>query len=200
MMKRMPPGVVAAILLLVIVLGSWLAVLRSELAPMLAVAMFMLPGAWGVLGLLKRAGMFPRATAEDGARIRRALAGGGLLVALSLALMIGVTHGWMDDAMSERGMGMALGVVLIVVGNGMPKILKPLSAMRCDPAAEQAMHRFAGWTFVLAGVVYGLAYVVLPLDVAGPVSIVVAGAATVLVMVRLGWVLRTGRRAPPIEN
>ncbi len=82
-------------------------------------------------------------------------------------------------------MGVILGLVLVIVGNFMPKNVEPSSEERCEPSAAQALQRFAGWTFVLAGVAYSLVWLVFPLRHASLVSTLTLAAAVLLVAARL---------------
>lgn len=116
-----------------------------------------------------------------GEAIRRAVVFAGWLLVISLgATLVGGL-----DAMSRRATHVVLGAFFVATGNAMPKTLTPLSALRCDPAKVQAFQRFVGWTWVLTGVAYSLAWLVLPLDVAKPVSVAFLGAGMLLVATRI---------------
>jgi hypothetical protein len=67
--------------------------------------------------------------------------------------------------------------------------------MRCDPAAEQAMRRFAGWTLTLGGGAYAMAWLVAPLDRANPIAAGLLGTSLVLVVGRLTWSIARKSRA-----
>lgn len=51
-----------------------------------------------------------------------------------------------------------------------PKALAPLIQMRCDPASEQAMRRFTGWTLALGGAGYAVTWIIAPLQHANALS------------------------------
>ena len=68
------------------------------------------------------------------------------------------------------------------VGNGLPKMLTPLSVLQCDGARAQAFQRFAGWTWVLSGLAFATAWMVLPIGLAKPVSLVVLVSGMVIVV------------------
>jgi hypothetical protein len=100
------------------------------------------------------------------------------------ALILGVSLGFtgleaanvVSSDFADRGRGVALGLVLIIYGSAAPKYLPPITRIE-DAARKQSVQRFAGWTFVIAGIGYSLAFLVLPLDIAayGAVGCGVAG-------------------------
>ena len=95
----------------------------------------------------------------------------------------------------SRRITMALtGVFLAAIGNAMPKMLTPLSA-HCDGAKTQAFNRFAGWTWFMAGLTHAMVWLVLPLDVAKPLSTMVVLGAMFLVARQLLRLWRTRREA-----
>ena len=57
-----------------------------------------------------------------------------------------------------------LGAFIVATGNALPKTLTPLSVLRCDPAPAraQALHRFAGWAWVLTSPALSVAWLALP--------------------------------------
>ena len=183
-------------MLLVVALGAWMWYLRPEHALKWAVSMFMLPVAWCGLELLKRTGTW-RATEADQLRLSRAITGAGLILAAALSLRLAETLDVLGGGISERAMGVVIGAVLVVCGNAIPKTLKPLAQEKCDPASEQALRRFAGWTFVLAGLGYAIAWLVVPLDWANLVATLIAAAALVLVATRLLRAVRPRKRIQP---
>ena len=101
--------------------------------------------------------------------------------------------GLIESQDMSRRITMALtGVFLAVIGNAMPKMLTPLSA-HCDGTKTQAFNRFSGWTWFMAGVTLAMVWLVLPLDVAKPLSTMVVLGAMLLVggqLLRL-WRTRT---------
>jgi dipeptide/tripeptide permease len=128
------------------------------------------------------------------------MTGAGLILAAALSLGLAEQLGVLDGGMSERAMGVFIGAVLVVCGNSIPKTLKPLAQEKCEPASEQALRRFAGWTFVLAGLGYAIAWLVVPLEWANLVATLIAAAAVGLVAARvLRAVLPRKRIQPPAE-
>jgi hypothetical protein len=67
--------------------------------------------------------------------------------------------------------------------------------MRGDPVAEQAMRRFTGWSLVLGGTAYAVAWVIAPLENANVLSASLLGAALLLVVARFAWGMTRGSRA-----
>ena len=190
---------VAGILLLTALLGGVMWTRQPENAQMWAVTIFMLPAAWGVLTLVK-AGHGGWST-DAWRTLHWGLAGAGLLLSLALGLALADSVDLIDGVTSERAMGVVLGGFLVVIGNGMPKALKPLSsAPGCDPAKVQRFQRFAGWTFVLAGLGHAIAWLALPIEWAGEVATVTVLAALLLVAPRLAWFYLTRARAPSPPN
>jgi Flp pilus assembly protein TadB len=73
-------------------------------------------------------------------------------------------------------------------------MLTPLSTMACDGARTQAFQRFSGWTWFMAGLTFAMVWLVMPLDVAKPLSIVVIVAGMLLVATQLIRMARRHRR------
>jgi hypothetical protein len=116
-----------------------------------------------------------------------------MVIALSGKLL--QTLGVIDDGSLARRLTMALvGVLLAMIGNATPKRLTPLSALGCDGARNQAFQRFAGWTWFMAGLTFAMVWLVMPLDVAKPLSIVVIVAGMLLVATQLIRMARRHRR------
>ena len=115
--------------------------------------------------------------------IARGLLVAALILAASGALALASPE-YVSDELAKRLVGIMLGVVVVVYSNAAPKALTPLALMRCDPAAEQSMRRFAGWALVLGGLGYAAVWLLAPLSNAGMLSVAVLGGALVAVVVR----------------
>ena len=116
-----------------------------------------------------------------------------MVIALSGKLLLAL--GVIDDASFSRRLTKALvGVLLAMIGNATPKRLTPLSALGCDGARNQAFQRFSGWTWFMAGLTFAMVWLVMPLDVAKPLSIVVIVASMLLVAAQLIRMARRHRR------
>jgi hypothetical protein len=95
---------------------------------------------------------------------------------------------WGETDLARRGTMVIFGLFFALTGNAMPKTLTPLAALQCNPAKVQAFQRFAGWTWVLTGLVFAMVWLVMPVGVARPASVgllVVAMVAIVTQIVRL---------------
>jgi hypothetical protein len=118
-----------------------------------------------------------------------------LMVAIPGAARLATRLGWAQATeFSERALMVLLAGFIVLTGNIIPKH----SALRwCDKSGGvrlQAFFRFAGWTWVLAGLGLGLAWLVLPLPAAGNATVILMPTA-VLLMAGRGISLRfEGRR------
>jgi len=178
------------VLLLVICLGGWMWYLQPEHSWMWAVSMFMLPAAWGVLALSMNTNSSFPTTEQKWIRLKSVLTGAGLILAIALGLALLSSHGIVDRTFSKRTTGIILGLVVVVYGNAIPKMLTPLTAAKCSPAKEQSLHRFTGWTFVLSGLGYSVAWLFMPLDHARSVAMLVMGAGLLVVLARVALTYR----------
>ncbi len=121
-----------------------------------------------------------------GDAIRHAVVFSGLMLAIPLMGTLAVRLGWIHDTdLSKRMVMVLVGAFFAFTGNAMPKTLTPLSALQCDAARLQAFQRFSGWTWVLTGLGFAVAYLVLPLGLAKPISLVLMMTGMLLVAVQL---------------
>ena len=131
----------------------------------------------------------------DGSWLRLGVVFAGLMLSAGLGGKLAVAFGVLESPDLSQRITMALtGVFLAVIGNAMPKMLTPLSA-HCDGAKTQAFNRFAGWTWFMAGLTHAMVWLVLPLDVAKPLSTMVILGAMFLVARQLVRLWRTRREA-----
>lgn len=91
---------------------------------------------------------------------------------------------YISEELSRRLLGVLLGVAVMLYANVIPKALTPLARMRCNPATEQSLRRFTGWSLTLGGLMYAVTWLVAPLDMAGTISIVLLGSALLLAILR----------------
>ncbi len=120
------------------------------------------------------------------------VAGTVLSGALGIKLIETLTN--VDMNPFERFWGIGMGALVVISGNILPKILSPLVEQHCSPAKTQSLQRFAGWSFVLAGIAYAIVWIVLPVAQAGSVATLILFTSVVLVVLRCGWVFATSRR------
>lgn len=110
---------------------------------------------------------------------------------LAAALIIGISAAlrWLAPShigieLSHRFLGALLGFVVVVYANRIPKSLAAYARLRCPPAEEQAARRFAGWSLVLGGIGYMLAWLVAPTGMAGMLGGGLLGAALLAAVLR----------------
>jgi hypothetical protein len=125
--------------------------------------------------------------------IYRALLAAALILSLS-GLLAWASPAWIDPEWSRRLLGALLGMVVVVYANDIPKALAARARTRCaSPGAEQAARRFAGWSLVLGGIGYMLAWLLAPLQLAGMVGGLALGSA--VTCAALGCIRIGARRA-----
>ena len=128
--------------------------------------------------------------------IKRGLVFAGLILACSLLAKFATALGVIADADVSRRVTMAiLGIFFVFTGNALPKMLTPLADLKCDPARVQAFQRFAGWTWVLTGFPFAFVWLVLPLDVAKPLSMLILFSGMLLVALRVVQLRRPRQNA-----
>jgi hypothetical protein len=124
--------------------------------------------------------------------IRNGVIFAALIMAVSLSVKLARALDTLDDtSLSQRLTMIILGAVFVFYGNAMPKMLTPLSVLRCDGASVQAFQRFTGWTWVLTGLAFAVVWLVLPPDVAEPVSVATMVGGALVVMGRVVGLRRT---------
>lgn len=105
-----------------------------------------------------------------------------LIVGGALALRWAEAHGLIDDT-PDRSFGVTVGVILAWFGNLAPK--KGLDDCPGRLTADhQAMRRFAGRTFVLGGLAYAAAWIVVPSPYASEAAMAAIALALALVLGR----------------
>ncbi len=128
-------------------------------------------------------------------KIKGALITAGLLLALAFAANYADDTGFFGPGTSERVMGIATGLVLVLFANFMPKNLGPLSESRCATSKGQNMRRFAAWTFVIAGLAHSLIWLTFPIPQAHIWAKVVVASGIVLVVAAVLLAARRGNHA-----
>lgn len=125
--------------------------------------------------------------------IATALVGAAAIIAASAALAY-ASPAYVSRELGDRLLGALLGLVVVFYANAAPKALRPLTSMRCDPAAEQALRRFTGWALVIGGVGYSVASLAAPAAYAENLAIVWLVGAVLAVVARHAMALRSGTR------
>jgi hypothetical protein len=111
------------------------------------------------------------------------------LIGLMEALALARGFGFMDEVTERRALGFAMGLLMIVIGNLLPK-LRPLGSTHPDPARAAGGERFAGRVLLLAGLAYVVLFAFAPLAAARSASAVVGIVALALVAADWVWLAR----------
>ena len=177
-------------------LAAWNWVLRPDRAFAWGSALALFGCMAAALALTWRRPADDSAGSRAAGSIQSGIVFAGLIMLASLVGALATARGALHDAdFARRASMVVVGMFFAATGNAMPKMLTPLSRMRCDPARVQAFQRLSGWIWVLAGLGYALAWVVLPLPLADSVSLAVIVSAMLLII----WQLVRLRRAPTQE-
>jgi len=126
---------------------------------------------------------------------------GALMMIIPLALTLAHAYGLVDDPDSgmRRTNMIMVGAYLAVIGNAMPRMLPPTSSMPGGGARVQAFQRHAGWTWVLCGLGYAMAWLALPIDAAGPITIALVATAMIVTIVQLLRLRKPRPHAPHLN-
>ena len=106
----------------------------------------------------------------------------GIVALFALAKGMGV----IGAVIARRATGLLIGVMMVVVGNMVPK-LRPLNSPSTDPAEAGAAERSAGWTLALMGITYIALFAFAPLDLAQHVSPFVGMGAIAVIALNWTW-------------
>jgi hypothetical protein len=99
--------------------------------------------------------------------------------------IVAATPEYLTPEIAKRLRGVMAGLLVFGYANVASKTLTPLSRMRWDPVAEQALRRFAAWALSLGALAYAAAWVIVPIEYASTVATVSLASALVIVAVRL---------------
>ena len=80
------------------------------------------------------------------------------LLLVFAGVVIAKETGQIDGVMAKRGVGALLGLIMVVTGNVLPKLIFPLTRTARIGAAE----RLCGWILVLTGIALVAAFALLP--------------------------------------
>lgn len=134
------------------------------------------------------------------ASVTGAVVWGALMMVIPLAVTLAHAYGLIDDADSGRRATMIIiGAYLAATGNALPRMLPPVSSMPCDAARVQAFHRLSGWIWVLGGIGWVTAWLALPMDAAGPVSMALVALAMIVTIVQLLRLRKPRQHAPGLS-
>jgi hypothetical protein len=125
---------------------------------------------------------------------------GALMMIIPLAVTLAHAYGVVVDPDSgTRTSQVVLGAYLVVMGNALPRNLPTVASMQGDGARIQAIQRIAGWTCVLCGFGYAAAWLALPIDAAGPVSMALVAAAMIVTIVRVVRLRKLRQHTPGLN-
>ena len=126
-----------------------------------------------------------------------------LLLLGSMIMTVAKQLELLDSDTIKRIVGINTGLMLIVLGNYMPK-KNQATASQCSCSSKptpNAVQRFMGWTFVLGGILYALAWVVLDLDQAGIAIMFAFPAAIAMIFaVRFAYLRTVASKTTPPQS
>jgi hypothetical protein len=161
---------------------------RPEGALVWLTGMLTLPMAWI---LVAATGALP---GSDHPAMRRhiynSLIGAGVLVTGALGVVAAVALEAIPEDWSTRFGMLSSALVLIVIGNGLPKKIEP----GCSRTRGLAIQRLLGWTFVVTGLIAAVVWLTVPMTYARAAGLSVYGIAVLFAIVA---VVRIRRSAPP---
>lgn len=161
---------------------------HPEAAAFWLTGMLTLPVAWSLVALT---GALPGPDRPDARRhIYNSLVGGAVLMTAVLGVKAAATLEAIPQDWSTRFGMLATALVLIVIGNGLPKKLEP----GCSRTRGLAIQRLLGWTFVVTGLVAVVIWLSIPMAFAKVAGLALYGAA---VLFAIFAILRIRRRTEP---
>lgn len=125
-----------------------------------------------------------------------ALVAAGVILAAAYGMGLAVDRNLISAIVAERVQHALMGGVLVLIGNFMPKTGNRPSEVCCEPSEAHSVKRLSGWALVIAGFGYSLTWLVAPIGVAPVLSIVLVGAAVVV----MAGSLLIGLRARPARQ
>jgi hypothetical protein len=132
--------------------------------------------------------------------IRSGVTFASLVLASTLGVKLATALGALGDGdVSQRASMAIIGLFFVWTGNALPKSLTPLSEMQCGGTRTQAFQRFAGWTWVVTGLVFSAAWLMLPVAIAKPVSLLALASGVALIVRRL-FALRNCAGVPSVSG
>ncbi len=145
---------------------------------------------------MNRSETVPPTPARRPSEMRVALVSAGLMLAIPLAAKLATRFGWVNAGdLAERSLMVILAGLIVFTGNTIPKRLVPPECLHADAAGAQAFLRFAGWTWVLTGIAFGLACLLLPRAASTTATLVVVPLGMALIAYRWIRMVTARRRA-----
>jgi hypothetical protein len=114
----------------------------------------------------------------------------GFLGVTLIALAFGLADkmGVIDAVVAKRAIGFSIGLMLLVIGNSVPK-LRPLHSSR-SKSSSMAIERLWGWALVLAGSAWIALFAFAPLNQARYAAALIGIGALTLIAVNWTWSAR----------
>lgn len=144
------------LVLLALAFGTLAWIARPEGALVWSFGMATLPTAWFLLHLF---GAMP---SKDRPKQRRivlnSLVGAAVLIVGALAASALGSMGAIDESWIVRYAMVTNGLVLVVIGNGLPKKAEP----GCSVSKSLSLRRLIGWTFVVTGALQAMIWLFVP--------------------------------------
>jgi hypothetical protein len=114
----------------------------------------------------------------------------GFLGVTLIALAFGLADkmGVIDTVVAKRAIGFSIGLMLVVIGNSVPK-LRPLHSSRTK-SSSMASERLWGWALVLAGSAWIALFAFAPLNQARYVAALIGIGSLTLIAVSWTWLAR----------
>ena len=129
------------------------------------------------------------------ADLRVGLVFAGLMLLIPLGARLAARYGWTDTAgLRDKALMVSLAAFIVVTGNSIPKRIASLACQGAEPGRVQAFYRFAGWVWVLTGLAFGIAWMLLPSGAAGSATLVILPLGIALVAYR--WLRLNAARRP----
>jgi hypothetical protein len=169
----------------VIILGSTMWRLDPDNYLIYAIVIGLMPICWIVLEFRMRDRPERSCSPESRDRIRYSITGASLLMAMPLTFQLADEVGALsgENALDERAFGVVLGLILAAYGNFMPKQISPMSSDTADDSArKQSSLRFAGWIFVMVGLIHALVWIALPVAWANTAAMFDVGFGLAMVL------------------
>jgi hypothetical protein len=101
--------------------------------------------------------------------------------------------------LAKRIVGSMFGLIMMVSGNYLPKVVLPVSARRRNPARAMAAERAAGWIFVLAGLISVAVWALVPIEKVMLTASVIGLGAFLLVGANWVWLV-VGRTEVAVDT
>ncbi len=131
------------------------------------------------------------ARTQAGKSIRTALVIAGAQLGGALLLTLAHKQGLIDSETTTRGVMVLIGLMLVVIGNAMPKKQEgPASPSLGHARARQSILRVGGWALTLGGLVWIAFWLFAPRDMATLGSVTAVAAASLVMVGYAIWRFR----------